>query len=129
MFSASRSSRQVPTRITAETTRLTIGSIQSQPVRRVAAPATTTPAATTASPSMCRKAPRAFRSPLRPDANRAAVKPFTAMPADATAITTKPAAGRGSSRRRTASAITAPVTTRRITPFRSAASTELEPSP
>ena len=34
--------------------------------RRMTTPATTTPSETTASAAMCRKAPRMFRSPLRP---------------------------------------------------------------
>ena len=113
----------------AEMARLTAGSSHTQPVTRITPPATTTPAATTASDSMWVKAPRTFRSPLRPEANRAAVKPFTAMPAEATAMTTKPAAGSGCSSRRTASAATAPVTTSSTTAFNSAARTELEPSP
>ena len=80
----------MPRAITATSTRLVSGSSHSQPVSAITSPATTTPAETRASPAMCRKAPRTFRSPLRPEANRAAVIPFTRMPTPATAITVRP---------------------------------------
>ena len=60
---------------------------------------------------MCRKALRTFRSPRRPEANRAAVTPFTPTPAAATAMTTPAATGSGRASRCRAStpiATTAP---------------------
>ena len=66
MPSESRNSPQVPPRITATITRLTTGSIHAARSTGSASPATTTPADTSASTAMCRKAPRTLRSPCRP---------------------------------------------------------------
>src|SRR6516225_9600299 len=55
----------------------------------------TTPAETAASAIMCRNAPRMLRSPLRPEANRAAVTPLTTMPTAATIMTVPLATGSG----------------------------------
>ncbi len=59
---------------------------------------------------MCWKAPRMLRSPLRPDMNSRAVKPFTSTPPAATAITVTPAVGAGCMNRITASQAMPPVT-------------------
>ena len=56
---------QVPTTMTAAISRLTTGSSQVQPNHSARPPATTTPAETSASAAMCRKAPRMLRSVSR----------------------------------------------------------------
>ena len=81
--------------MTALMARLTTGSSQSQPVKRITKPATTTPAETIASAAMCMNAPRMLMSPLRPAANSQAVAPLMTMPIAATVITVPPATGSG----------------------------------
>jgi hypothetical protein len=93
--SESRSRLQVPHTIRPTTTRLVSGSSQSQPVSRMTAAATTTPADTAASATMCRKAPRILRSPFRPEANSQAVAPLMTMPMAATIMTVPLATGSG----------------------------------
>ena len=109
--------------MTAAMSRLTIGSSHVQPVCRITKPATTTPAETTASLSMCAKAARTLRSPpaVEPRANSHAVTPLTTIPAAATAMTVTPATGCGSAKRWTASHATAPTATSNITALNSAA--------
>jgi hypothetical protein len=102
-------------------TRLTNGSSHKAPVTRMTRPAMTTPADTAASAAMWRKAPRMLRSPSRPEAKSQAVKPLTAMPIAATAITVPPATGAGSSRRKIASQAIAPTARSRNTALNSAA--------
>ena len=107
MATESRSRPQAPSAITVTSTRLVTGSSHAQPVTTIASPAATTPAETTASPSMCWKALRMLRSPLRPEANSAAVTPFTTIPTAATIITVGPDTASGLASRCTASTPTA----------------------
>ena len=129
MLRDSRKRPQVPQMIRPEITRLTRGSMKVQPVSQMTPPATTTPAETTASDSMCRKAPRMLMSPLRPEANRAAVAPLMAMPMAATTITVGPATGPGTTRRCRASVTTPPVTSNRVVALNRAASMEVDRRP
>jgi len=59
--------------MTATMIKPTTGSNQSQPVFRIAMPASKTPRDTIASLAMCRNAPRMFKSRSRPDINIKAV--------------------------------------------------------
>jgi hypothetical protein len=117
----SRSRPQVPQTITALIARLTTGSTQSQPVSRITSPASTTPADTSASDAMCRKAPRRLMSLLLPAANSQAVSPLIAMPMAATIITVRLATGSGEPSRSTASQEIAPTVISRNTALNSAA--------
>ena len=67
--------------------RLVTGSTHSQPCQSTSAPAITTPAETTASDAMCRKAPRMLMSSWRPRMKSSAVPRLTTMPIAATTIT------------------------------------------
>src|SRR5262245_10042049 len=91
--------------------------------------ATTTPAGTAASATMCRNAPRMLRSPLRPEANSPAVAPFTTIPTLATIMTVPLATGSGCKSRRTPSQAIAPTATRSKTALNSAARIEEPPKP
>ena len=114
--------------ISALMTRLTTGSSHSAPVSAIARPTTTTPADTSASEAMWRKAPRRLMSSL-PEANSQAVNPLTRMPAAATAITTPPSTGCGARSLKTASSAIAPTATSRNTALNSAARMEEPRSP
>ena len=97
--------------MTTAMTRLTAGSSHSQPVARTAKATTTTPAETSASAAMCRKAPLILRSDLRPDMKSSAVAPLIAMPTSATQMTVISATGSGLPSRCTASHTMAPTAT------------------
>ena len=106
--------RQVPSTMTTAIARLTTGSSQSQPCHSVKAPAITTPADTSASAAMCKKAPRMLRSCSPPRINNKAVAVLMTMPTPATSIMVTPCApniGSGDMRRPNASHTSAPITT------------------
>ena len=120
---------QVPQTITAATTRLMAGSSQVHPVSRIAPPASTTPADTLASASMCANAPRMLRSPFCPAISSHADRPLATMAMAATAITVHPATSPGSDSRRTASQAIAPVAISSSTALTSADRIEAERKP
>ena len=127
-FTASRSTPHVVTVISAAIARLTNGSIHSRPVSTMATAASTTPAEMAASPAMCTKVARMFRSSW-PRTNSAAVSPLTTMPAPATQMTVAPATGEGDSRRSAASNAMAPTPISSTTALASAAMMVLRPQP
>ena len=118
------SSPQVLQKMMAQITKLMAGSIQFQPVNRMAQPASTTPAETAASAAMWRKAPRMLMSVLRPDANIQAVRPLTAIPMPAMIITVWPAVYSGRLNLKIASHAMAPMTVKRNIALNSAARIE-----
>ena len=120
---------QVPQVMTATMTRLITGSIQVQPVNRMAAPESRTPNETSASAAMCRKAPRTLRSPCRPRMNISAVPPLIRMPAAATHMTMAPPTGAGWPKRWMASMAMAPAPRSSTTALISDAMMLLRPQP
>jgi len=128
--SASRSSPQVPARIAVTTMMLTRGSTHVQPVRKMMSPESTTPAETTASPTMCKNALRMLRSCACEAAPRShALPPLMSMPKPATIITVSPPTGCGSRSRCTASQAMAPLVNSSSTALPKAASTEARRMP
>ena len=95
----------------AAMTRLATGSSQLQPNHSARPPATTTPAETSASAAMCRKAPRMFRSLSRPRMNSSAVAVLMTMPMPATTMIVTPSTVCGDCRRCTASQASEPIAT------------------
>jgi hypothetical protein len=126
---ASRKRPHVPQTMTATMARLTTGSSHVQPVRRITPAATMTPTEMPASPAMCRKTPRTFKSCSRPRANISAVIELMMTPTPAVAMTSSEPTPSGFSRRLTASSAIPPETKIRTTPFARAASTVALPKP
>ena len=107
--------------MTTAIARLAAGSSQAQPNHSDSAPATTTPADTSASPAMCTKALRMFRSSSPPRMNSSAVPRLMKMPMPATTITVTPWVGSGALRRPMASQASEPIATSSSSAFANAA--------
>ncbi|MNT75519.1 hypothetical protein D3C72_2144220 [compost metagenome] len=110
-------------------TRLTTGSSHCQFVQVMIKPAMTTPSETAASAAICRKAPRMFISPLRPDINKSAVAVLIAIPTAATHMTVLPMIGTGELNRWIASQAITPIALSRNMALKRAARIEERRNP
>ena len=101
----------MPAKITRPMTSPMAGSSHAHPVHHIPTPASTTPTETPASATMCKYAPRTFRSCFRPFISIRAVTPLISTPAAATPIIVGPPTAAGSASRRTASQTIPPTAT------------------